>query len=106
MVWILIYYWEDNSTKLYNLHSDISETNDVMQKHPELVLQMIIKLLTFLESMESQYAEIDPLMNEETRMQRLDDHKNKLLSKLEAQRREMLSPNWRPNEDWWGSDIK
>lgn len=27
------------------------------------------------------------------------------MPKLEAQRKEMLSPDWKPNENWWGSEI-
>ena len=103
--WKLIYYWEDHHMELYDLDSDISETQDASKTHPELALQMKNNLLNWLKDMDTQYAEIDPLWDEAALKQKLSDNKNKLMPNLEKQRKDMLSPNWQPNEDWWGSEV-
>ena len=56
--------------------------------------------------MNTQYAELDPKWDEMARKNRLENNKSKLMPKLEKARRQMLSPDWKPNKDWWGSEIK
>jgi arylsulfatase A-like enzyme len=102
--WKLIYYWEDNHAELYNLPDNIGETKDVSGENPELALQMQTKLLNWLKEMDTQYADVDPVWDEAAWKQKLDDNKIKLMPRLEKQRKNMLSPNWKPNKDWWGSE--
>ncbi|MGJ8682912.1 hypothetical protein, partial [Paraglaciecola sp.] len=96
---------EDHHVELYNLQSDISETNDLSSKHEDLAHEMRNKLLTWLKEMNTQYAEVDPLWDETAWNQRLVNHRNKLMPRLEKQRKAMLDSTWQPNEDWWGSEI-
>ncbi len=102
--WKLIYYWENNDVELYNLHNDLVETKDVSIENPELTSKMKDKLLTWLQEMGTQYAEVDPLWDESAWKQKLKSNKDKLMPRLEKQRKLMLSPDWKPNEDWWGSE--
>jgi len=101
--WKLIYYWEDHRSELYNLETDLGERNNVSESNPTLALEMKTQLLKWLNSMDTHYAVKDSLWDESARKKRLEDHKNKLLPRLEEQRKKMLSPDWKPNEDWWGS---
>ncbi|MDO6802475.1 sulfatase [Wenyingzhuangia sp. 1_MG-2023] len=104
--WKIIHYWEDDHLELYDLKRDIGEVNDVFMLNKELALEMKKELMTWLESMNTQYAEKDTLWNESAWKQRLENNKNKLMPKLEVKRKKMLSPNWKPNENWWGSKVK
>ncbi|WP_372756148.1 sulfatase [Mariniflexile sp.] len=101
--WKLIYYWEDHHAELYNIEKDINERDDVANSNENLVLEMKNELLQWLDSMDTHYAVIDPNWDEAAFKKKLDDNKTLLLPKLEAQRKEMLSPDWKPNSNWWGS---
>lgn len=100
----IIHYWEDGHTELYDLATDLGETKDLSAQNKTLVGQMKQELTDWLEDMDTQYAEVDTLWDEAAWKQRLADHKNKLMPRLERQRKAMLSTDWRPNEDWWGSE--
>lgn len=43
----------------------------------------------------------DPELAKQLQQQKIDV----LLPRLEAQRMEFLSPDFQPNEDWWGSKV-
>ena len=101
--WKIIHYWEDNHQELYDLSADLGETNDVSAKNPEKTQEMKKELMNWLKSMDTQYAEEDPLWDEAAWKQRLENNKEKLMPKLEKERKNMLSPDWQPNKDWWGS---
>ncbi|MCG9792300.1 sulfatase [Flavobacterium algicola] len=101
----LIYYWEDERVELYNLKTDVGETKDISKTEPKLTLQMKNKLLTWLKSMNTHYAEVDPLWNQAAWNKKLEDNKTKLMPRLEKDRKEILTPGWEPNKNWWGSDI-
>lgn len=103
--WKLIYYWEDHHFELYDLENDLGERQDVAQSNQTLAAELKTQLFDWLESMNTHYAEEDSLWDQAARNQRLENHKNIKLPKLEEQRKEMLSPDWKPNEDWWGSDV-
>lgn len=103
--WKLIYYWEDDHIELYNLKEDIGEVKELAKEEEAIALQMKDKLLNWLKEMDTEYAVVDTLWNESAWKQRLVNHKTKRLPQLERQRKEMLSPNWQPNEDWWGSET-
>ncbi|MCM4155777.1 sulfatase [Gramella sp. AN32] len=104
--WKLIYYWEDLHSELYNLEADLGERNDVADNHPEITKQMKTQLLDWLDSTDTHYAEVDPEWDEEAREKWLENQKTKLLPRLEKQREQMLSQNWEPNKDWWGSEVE
>ncbi|MBT2161249.1 sulfatase [Zobellia sp. KMM 6746] len=101
--WKIIQYWEDGHTELYDLDTDLGETHDLSIEKKALSLEMKKELLAWLESMQTEYAEEDTLWNETAWKQKLEDNRNILMPRLEKQRQEMLSPDWQPNKDWWGS---
>lgn len=103
--WKIIHYWEDGHLELYDLDSDLGETNDVFSEHTKLALEMKKELMDWLKSMNTQYAEEDPEWDEAAWNKRLENHRTKLLPRLEKQRKQMLSPEWQPNADWWGSEV-
>ena len=53
--------------------------------------------------MDTHYAVKDLLWDETARNNWLENQKTKKLPNLEKQRKKMLSPDWKPNTDWWGS---
>lgn len=101
--WKLIYYWEDHHIELYNLETDLGERKDLVESKPEIAVQMKTQLLDWLKSMNTHYANEDPLWDKEARKEWLKNQKDVSLPRQEKQRKEMLSPDWKPNEDWWGS---
>lgn len=103
--WKLIYYWEDLHAELYNLETDLNERTDLSIKNPKITLQMKKQLLDWLESMDTHYAEVDPVWDEKAREKWLENQKMKTLPRQEKHRKKMLSPNWKPNKDWWGSEL-
>lgn len=104
--WKIINYWEDNHVELYNLSSDLGETNDVSAEYKDKAVEMKKELMDWLESMQTQYAEKDSLWDETAWSKKLKDNEIKLMPKLEKQRSDMLNPDWQPNKDWWGSELK
>lgn len=104
--WKLIYYWEDLHTELYNLETDLGERTNLAESNPEIAKQMEAQLLDWLKSMNTHYAEVDAEWNKEARKKWLENKKNVLLPRLEKQRKNMLSPNWKPNKDWWASEVE
>jgi arylsulfatase A-like enzyme len=103
--WKLIHYWEDNRVELYDLLNDIGEENDLSIENSDLAKRMQKELLDWLEEMNTHYAMVDIEWDEEARNERLNNHKTVLMSRLEKQRKEMLSLDYQPNEDWWGSAL-
>jgi arylsulfatase A-like enzyme len=103
--WKLIHYWENGSDELYDLDSDIEERINIAIAHPIIVNELRKKLLDWLDSVGAKLPEIDPEYDENLSLQRLKALKSEKWPKLEAQRLEMLSDDFTPNSDWWGSKI-
>lgn len=104
--WKLIHYWEDNHIELYDLNADLIESNNLAEQNKEKAQELEAQLKDWLKSMDTQYAEVDPAWDEAALKKRLENNKNKLMPRLEIKRKQMLSPNWQPNADWWGSDVE
>nr|WP_253255986.1 sulfatase-like hydrolase/transferase [Formosa algae] len=103
--WKLIYYWEDLHIELYNLDTDLGEIYDLASEEVTKASEMKTELMNWLKAMDTEYAELDENWDESAWDKRLEDNKNKLMPRLEAKRKQMLSPNYQPNTDWWGSEI-
>jgi arylsulfatase A-like enzyme len=101
--WKLIHYWEDGRDELYHLTEDPGETRDRSAAEPVRTAAMRDELLAWLKEVDARYPEANPQFTEDAwarwRKQILEDR----WPSLERERQEMFSPNWRPNEDWWGS---
>ncbi|MDC1465810.1 sulfatase [Polaribacter sp.] len=102
-IWKLIYYYEDGRKELYNLEKDISETNDVAVSHPEKVTKLNKELFDYLTEVKAKFPTVDPNYSEAKATEYLLKMENKKMPALEQQRKQMLSNNFQPNENWWGS---
>lgn len=58
--WKLIRYFEDNSSHLYNLKDDISETQNLADQHPELVTKLNSRLDAWLNEVEAKIPTRNP----------------------------------------------
>ncbi len=103
--WKLIHYWEDGTNELYDLEKDIGEQHDVAAENPERTEKMYEKLRQWLESVNAKYAVPDPQFDEDSLKMKQAWYREALLPRLERQRKNMLDPDWKPNDDWWGSVI-
>ncbi len=101
----LIHYWEDGNNELYDIDQDIAEEQDISDEFPEKVAAMERELLDWLASVNARFPEKDPLFDEEKAGERKAYIVNELLSRLERQRLEMLSEDYSPNDNWWGSMV-
>lgn len=103
--WKLIYYWEDGGVELYNLKNDPGEQYNLSSKHPGETERLAEKLMGWIAKTNANKPTIDPEYNEVLHQEVLDKNKNVRMPALEADRVNMLSPGWRPNDDWWGSSV-
>ncbi|MFH4967736.1 sulfatase [Gaetbulibacter sp. M240] len=103
--WKLIHYYEDDTDELYDLELDPGEQQNVAEKFPQTVKTMRQKLMNWLDAVGAKFpvkdSEFDPLKRKEYDQNKID----KLLPNLEKERMEMLSKDFKPNRDWWGSKV-
>ncbi len=103
--WKLIHYYEDGRNELYNLTSDPGEQHNILLENAKLGEDLMAKLTAFLNDVKANKPLPDPQFDAELAKELYQRKVDVLLPQLEAQRKEMLSPNFRPNEDWWGSKV-
>jgi len=101
--WKLIHYWEDERDELYNIKSDPSEQTDVAAKNKEITTQLKNRLFAFLEEMKVNETNLDDTFNMSRAKENHLRYVNEVLPKLEADRKLILSKDFFPNKDWWGS---
>ena len=101
--WKLIHYWEDGRDELYNLKSDIGEKNNIAATYPERTIELRKRLDEFLISVNAKIPVPDPQYNAEHEKEYQAKIVNQLWPRLEKERKEMLSKDWKPNKDWWES---
>jgi arylsulfatase A-like enzyme len=103
--WKLIHYYENNSNELYNLENDPFEMKNFAKKEVEVTKELLLNLKNWLVAVNAKYPKVDSLFNQEKRELYDNQIKNKKLPSLEKQRLKMLSEDFIPNKDWWGSKI-
>lgn len=103
--WKLIHYYEDGHDELYNLKTDLSETNDVSDKYPELAGELKEQLFSYLNSVNALYPVKDPEYNRELEMQYLERVRTERMPQLELKRLELLAKDFDPGNNWWGSGL-
>lgn len=104
--WKLIYFWEDDRAELYHLGRDPFEQEDVGEENQEIRDEMQGQLKSFLFIRNANLARKDPDYDAKAAKAVHQNRQDKLWPRLEAQRKEMLSEEYQPNEDWWGSSVK
>jgi arylsulfatase A-like enzyme len=103
--WKLIHYYEDGREELYNLKTDREETTDVSAVNPDLAKQLSEQLFAYLNEVGAQFPVKDPEYNEELEKQHLQRISTELLPRLENQRMNVLSKDFDPGNNWWGSKV-
>ena len=103
--WKLIHYYENGTESLYNLEEDLEEVNDLAEDHPARVREMSQKLFTMLNEMGAKYPSKDPEYDPELEKQWIERQRNERLPQLEKHRLEILSEDFNPGNNWWGSMV-
>ncbi|MCM4152085.1 DUF4976 domain-containing protein [Arenibacter sp. N53] len=103
--WKLIHYWEDDREELYHLPSDTAEQNNVFSEHPEVATALGEELKAWLSEVGARFAEEDPEYDQKLAKERKDIIKSELWPRLENERLNVLSEDFEPNADWWGSKV-
>ena len=101
--WKLIYYHEDNHSELYEVTTDIGETQNVAKQHPDLVEALLDELHKNLKVTAAKFPIADVTYHPDSFQLKYQYYKEDLMPRLEQQRKNFLSENWQPNDDWWGS---
>lgn len=104
--WKLIHYWEDGRDELYDLSADPGELNDIASEMTDVKTQLFNKLHQWLEKNNARYPQPDKEYDRELAEKRKDQIRNQLWPSLEQKRREVLSEDFSPNENWWGSTTQ
>ncbi len=103
--WKLIYYYEDDHEELYNLTTDFSETCDVSKENANIANQLKVELFQYLKEVGAKFPVKDPEYSSDAETKYLEDIAKSLLPQLEQERRNMLSKDFDPKNDWWGSKV-
>jgi arylsulfatase A-like enzyme len=103
--WKLIHYYEDGRKELYNLKEDLEEKNNIAATYPERTEEMNERLFALLNDMGARYPSQDPQWTAAQEQEHLQKIEEEVLPKLEAQRMEILSPDFTPGNNWWGSEV-
>lgn len=101
--WKLIHYHEDGRNELYNLENDPGEQDDLAEMERERTERMSRKLQAWLRQTQARFPAPDPLFDSAKRTARWKSLRTDGLQRLERQHANFLSPDFRPNADWWGS---
>lgn len=103
--WKLIHYWEDGRDELYNLASDGSEQTDLAKSMPQITRELRYKLDVWLSGMNAKLPVPDPEYDSNLSEKRHENIVMELLPKKEEERLQLLSADYSPNADWWGSKV-
>lgn len=103
--WKLIHYYEDGHEELYNLKSDLSEIADVSANNPQIASRLHAELFGYLKNVGAKFPQKDPEYNAQAEKEVQQNIVDKLWPHLENQRKEMLTPEFKPDNDWWGSIV-
>ena len=104
--WKLIHYYEDDRKELYNLKQDIAEQHELSEKHSEVVKQLDKILFDYLNEVGANFPKKDPIYDAQKEEEFLKKVATKKLQNLEKKRMEVLSDDFKPNVDWWGSSQR
>ncbi|GAA4814859.1 sulfatase [Litoribaculum gwangyangense] len=101
--WKLIHYWEDGREELFKLPSEENDHQNVISEYSKIANALSNELMQWLKQVNARYPIKDDEFNSEKRLQHLQNIVEKKLPNLEKQRLEVLSSDFKPNKDWWGS---
>lgn len=99
------YYHEDSHKELYNLKDDIGEKNDLALQKTEKTEQLYGYLFDYLKETGALFPEKDPEYDAAKEKEHLQKMKNEKMTQLEENRIMILSKDFDPQNNWWGSQI-
>lgn len=102
--WKLIHYYEDGHEELFNLKEDISELNSISESYPDIQKDLHNKLFTYLEKVGAKFPAMDPDYDFEKEKKYLQSIATSKKEMLEKQRKQYLSKEFNPDNNWWGSE--
>ncbi|MEO1616252.1 MAG: sulfatase [Planctomycetota bacterium] len=101
--WKLIHYYEDGRNELYNVITDIGEQSNVALTQPATTAELWNDLDAYLKRVGANRpkpdARYDPKATEQF-YRRLQTQQKERLEDFHAK---ILTPDWEPNPNWWGS---
>ncbi len=103
--WKLIHYYETNKQELYNLKKDPYEENDLANSEINIRKKLFSELMSYLNDVKAKFPVPDKQFDAKKREKYEQYTREKKLPNLEKQRKEVLSEDFKPNEDWWGSKM-
>jgi len=101
--WKLIFYHEDGRNELYNLKIDESESEPLNAQYPEKVKELRSKLDLWLAEVKAKMPMADPLYDPIKEHLYKEQNRTSTLQNVEKTRVMLLSKDYQPNKDWWGS---
>jgi arylsulfatase A-like enzyme len=104
--WKLIHYYEDGHEELYNLKTDLGETTDLAAVEPVKTKELHEKLFSYLNDVDARFPKPDPQYDAQKEKEYLRKVETELLLKLEKQRLYILSKDFDPGNNWWGSEVR
>ena len=103
--WKLIHFWEDGHQELYHLDTDPYEGQNLAEKEEGRTQSMQKQLMNWLVKVKAQQPILNDAFDPALAASQYQDNREKLMPRLEAQRRRFLQEDFQPNPDWWGSDT-
>lgn len=104
--WKLIHYYENGNDELYNLEYDPTEQNPVNEQYPLKVTMLKNTLAKWLDSVNAKMPSADPEYDAAKEGEVIKYQNNEVLMRQEKTRLKQLSPDFKPNANWWGSVTK
>lgn len=103
--WKLIHYYEDGHDELYDLIADLGEQKDLASAEPVRAKALREDLDDWLVQTGARIPKPDARYDAEKRKKQDLAVKAQRLPRLEKQHANFLSPDFKPNGNWWGSKV-
>lgn len=103
--WKLIYYYEDGRSELYNLSIDLGEHEPLNHLYPAKVKELKEELMAWLDDVDAKIPVADKQYDPKAEAKVKEEWRTTNLKKQEKARKNMLRKDWKPNADWWRSQI-
>ncbi|WP_088323815.1 sulfatase [Polaribacter tangerinus] len=101
----LIHYWEDGHDELYDLSNDPGEKNDISKKEEVIAKSLRVELDTYLENMNAKIPEVYADYDAAKAAKKQEERRTKMLQRLEKQRKNFLSKDFDPKNNWYDSSL-